>query len=34
MIVRSLVVDKGLFRPQENDKELFGSKVPYLSIVG
>jgi len=34
MVVRSLDVDKDPFRPQEKDEELFGPKVPYLSVIG
>jgi len=34
MILRSLDVDKGFFRHQENDEELIGLKVPYLSVIG
>jgi len=34
MIVGSLNIDKGSFRPQENDEELLGPIVPYLSVVG
>jgi len=26
-------VDKSSFRPQENDEELLGSEVPYLSVI-
>jgi len=26
--------DKDSFRPQENDENLFGPKVPYLSVIG
>jgi len=34
MVVRLLDVDKGSFRPQENDEELLGPKVPYLRVIG
>ena len=34
IVVRSLDVDKDPFRPQEKDEELFGPKVPYLSVIG
>ena len=31
MVVRSLEVNKDPFRPKEENKELFGPEVPYLS---
>ena len=34
MVVRSLDVNKDTFRPKENDEELLGPKVPYLSAIG
>lgn len=34
MVVRSLDVDKDPFRPRENDEELLGPEVPYLSAIG
>lgn len=34
MIVRSLEVDKDPFRPCENDEEVLGPEVPYLSAIG
>jgi hypothetical protein len=34
MIVRSLDVNKDPFRPRENDEELLGPEVPYLSAIG
>jgi hypothetical protein len=34
MVVRSLDRDKDLFRPKDDDEELFGSKFPYLSAIG
>ena len=34
MVVCSLDVKKDSFRPCENDEELFGHEVPYLSVVG
>ncbi|XP_056687994.1 secreted RxLR effector protein 161-like [Spinacia oleracea] len=34
MIVRSLDVDKDPFRPRENDEEILGPEVPYLSAIG
>lgn len=34
MIVRSLDVNKDPFHPYEDDEELFGLEVPYISVVG
>ena len=34
MVVRSLDVSKDPFRPREENKELLGPKVPYLSAIG
>ncbi|XP_070028918.1 secreted RxLR effector protein 161-like [Nicotiana sylvestris] len=34
MVVRSLVVNKNLFRPPEEDEELLGPEAPYLSAIG
>ena len=34
MIVRSLDVKNGSFRPCENGEELLGLEVPYLSAIG
>ena len=34
MVVRSLDVTKDMFRPKEENEELFGPKVPYLSAIG
>ena len=34
MVVRSLDVNKDPFRPRENDEELLGPEVPYLSTIG
>ena len=34
MVVRSLEVTKDPFRPKEENEELSGSKVPYLSAIG
>ena len=33
MVVRSLDMNKDPFRPRENDEELFGFEVPYLSAI-
>ena len=34
MVVRSLDIDKDWFQPHENDKELLGPEIPYLSAIG
>ena len=34
MVVRSLKVTKDPFRPKEENEELLGLKVPYLSAIG
>ncbi|XP_070011553.1 secreted RxLR effector protein 161-like [Nicotiana sylvestris] len=34
MVVRSREVNKDLFRPPEEDEELFGPEVPHLSAIG
>ena len=34
MVVRSLEVTKDSFRPKEENEELFGPEVPYLSAIG
>ncbi|XP_059277610.1 secreted RxLR effector protein 161-like [Lycium ferocissimum] len=34
MVVRSLEVSKDPFRPQEENEELLGPEVPYLSAIG
>jgi hypothetical protein len=34
MVVRSLDVKKDPFRPREDDEEILGPKVPYLSAIG
>ncbi|KAL6314459.1 hypothetical protein AAG906_025944 [Vitis piasezkii] len=34
MVVRSLEVNKDPFRPKEENEELFGPEVPYLSAIG
>ncbi|KAL6311864.1 hypothetical protein AAG906_021618 [Vitis piasezkii] len=33
MVVRSLEVNKDPFRPKEENEELFGLEVPYLSAI-
>jgi hypothetical protein len=34
MVVRSLDVEKDPFRPREEEEEILGLHVPYLSVVG
>jgi hypothetical protein len=34
MIVRSFDVKKNNFRPREDDGEILGPEVPYLSTIG
>ena len=34
MVVRSLDIHKDPFRPQEDNEELLGPEVPYLSAIG
>ena len=34
MVVRSLDVKKDIFRPREDNEELLGPEVPYLSVIG
>ncbi|XP_070035497.1 secreted RxLR effector protein 161-like [Nicotiana tomentosiformis] len=34
MVVRSLEVNKDLFRLPEGDEELLGPEIPYLSTIG
>ena len=34
IVVRSLDINKDLFRPYENNKELLSHEVPYLSAIG
>ncbi|XP_047264698.1 secreted RxLR effector protein 161-like [Capsicum annuum] len=34
MVVRSLDINKDPFRPHENNEELVGAEVPYLSEIG
>ena len=33
MVVRWLEMNKDLFHPKEDNKELFGLKVPYFSVM-
>lgn len=33
MVVQSLQVNKDLFRPPEENEELLGPEVPYLSVI-
>ncbi|XP_020270630.1 protein RER1A-like [Asparagus officinalis] len=34
MVVRSLEVDKDPFRPKDDNEEMLGPEVPYLSTIG
>ena len=34
MVVRSLDMNKDQFRPKDEDEELLGPEVPYLSVIG
>jgi hypothetical protein len=34
MVVRSLDIEKDSFRPWEEEDEILGSQVPYLSAIG
>ena len=34
MVVRSLDMNKDQFRPKDEDEELLGTEVPYLSAIG
>ncbi|XP_047268173.1 secreted RxLR effector protein 161-like [Capsicum annuum] len=34
MVVRSLDINKDSFRPHENDEELVGAEISYLSAIG
>jgi len=34
MVVRSLEMEKDLFRPRDVDEEILGPVVPYLSVIG
>ena len=34
MVVQSLEVTKELFQPKEENEELLGLEVPYLSVIG
>lgn len=34
MVVRSLDQKKDIFRPREDNEEILGSEVPYLSAIG
>ena len=33
MVVRSLDMEKDPFRPRDDDEEILGPKVPYLSVA-
>ena len=34
MVVRSLEVNKDLFRPKDDNEELLDLEIPYLSVIG
>jgi hypothetical protein len=34
MVVRSIDIEKGPFRPPDEGEEILGSQVPYLSAIG
>ena len=34
MVVRSLDMEKDPFRPRDDDEEILGPEVPYLSVIG
>jgi len=34
MVVRSLDMEKDPFRPRDEDEEVLGPEVPYLSVIG
>ena len=34
MVVKSLDMNKDQFRPKDEDEELLGTEVPYLSVIG
>ena len=34
MVVRSLDMEKEPFRPRDEDEEVLGPEVPYLSVIG
>jgi len=34
MVVRSLDMEKNPFRPRDEDEEVLGPEVPYLSVIG
>src|SRR5436190_21775828 len=34
MVVRSLDMNKGQFKPMDKNEELLGPEVPYLSAIG
>ena len=34
MVIRSKEADKDPFRPKEEDEEVLGPEVPYLSAIG
>ena len=34
MVVHSLKMNKELFHPKEDNEELLGMDIPYLSVIG
>jgi hypothetical protein len=34
MVVRSLDLDKDPFRPRDDEEQILGTELPYLSVVG
>ena len=34
MVVRSIDLEKDVFRPRDEGEEILGSKFPYLSLIG
>ena len=34
MIVRSIDLEKDVFRPRDEGEEILGSEFPYLSLIG
>jgi hypothetical protein len=33
-VIQSLDMNKDQFRPKDEDKELLGPEVPYVSVIG
>ena len=34
MVVRSIDLEKDVFRPRDEGEEILGSEFPYLSLIG